>query len=123
MKSLPFSKRQVYQPKEHDIQTMIIQYLRLKGFYVWRHNSGMIAATNKYGKRRMIKMGVAGMPDVFALKGGRLYGIEVKRPKGIVTVLQEGQLAELTKHGAITMVAHSVEEVQEVITRYERSTV
>ena len=102
------------EQSEHDIQTAIIQYLTVMGFFVWRNNSGMIAVgEGKY--RRMIKMGVAGLPDVFALKGGVLYGIEVKRPKGKPTDLQLMQIQALNKHGAKAFIAHSVDEVVEKI--------
>ena len=60
----------------------------------------------------MVRMGVAGMPDVFALKDGFLIGVEVKRPGKKPTDIQERMMKELREHGAGTVVATSVEDVE-----------
>lgn len=100
---------------EHDIQNSILEYLNATGWLAWRHNSGMIS-TGEGKYRRMIRMGTAGMPDVFAVKKNYpLLGIEVKKPKNKPTVAQERMLTELREHGAATIVAHSVDEVERFI--------
>lgn len=104
-------KKPAYQPSEHDIQNAIIQWFRLHKWFVWRNNSGRIAVGDgRY--RRMIMLGTAGMPDVLAIKDGILAGVEVKRPKGKTTELQEMTLKELEEHGAWTLVAYSVDDVE-----------
>lgn len=96
---------------EHAIQQSIIEWLQYKNWFVWRHNSGMVQTIHN----TMVRMGVAGMPDVFALKDGLLIGVEVKRPGKKATELQEQMLKELENHGGRTIIAHSVEEVEQWI--------
>ena len=96
---------------EHDIQTAIQGYLSAYGWLVWRNNSGMI----KTDKGHMVKMGLAGLPDLFAIKKGKLLAIEVKRPGKKPTEIQEYMLNELFEHGAKVIVAHSIDEVEEFI--------
>lgn len=100
-----------FEPSEHQIQNAILEWLQYKGWMVWRNNSGVIPMTAN-GKTRLIKMGMAGLPDLFALKDGFLLGVEVKRPGNKPTVIQERMLFELRNHGAGTCVAHSVEELE-----------
>lgn len=100
-----------YGPTEHDIQTVIMHWFTRNGWLVWRNNSGKIVVGE--GRfRRMIHMGKVGMPDVLAIKDGILAAVEVKRPKGKTTPIQEEVLKDLEKHGAWTLVAHSVDEVE-----------
>ena len=97
-----------YPQTEKGIQQAIIEWLQYKGYFVWRHNSGMVRTAHD----TMVRMGVAGMPDVFALKDGFLIGVEVKRPGRKPTDIQERMLNELREHGAGTVVATSVEDME-----------
>jgi hypothetical protein len=104
-------KNKGYQPTEHEIQTAIIGWLQYHKWMVWRNNSGMIATgVGKY--RRMIKLGTPGLPDIFAVKDGILAGIEVKKPGNKATDLQKMMLKDLEDHGAWTLVAYSVDDVE-----------
>jgi hypothetical protein len=67
-------------------------------------------------RKRHVSMGVMGDPDLFgSLPGGLHFEIEVKRPGNSPTELQEKRLAEWAATGAITGVAHSVEEALEIL--------
>lgn len=97
--------------REHDIQNMIINYLKYKGYFVIRHNSGMVE--NKYGGR--IKLGEAGIPDIYALKDGQSYFLEVKRSKKhLATDIQNNKMEEIEAHGGVCYVVSSIEDLQEV---------
>lgn len=64
-------------------------------------------------KRHGTVMGVAGDPDLYGVIRGRHFEIEVKRPNdpsSHLTKLQTERLLEWTIAGAITGVAHSVDE-------------
>ena len=112
---------------EKQIQDQIIQYLRMKHFYVQRLNAGQFEMGE--GKSRRFIKGVAtGTPDLMAFKTRsievhfeRVYFIdlvfvEVKRPglgkKSEPTPLQEMKMEELTGYGARCIVAHSIEEME-----------
>lgn len=57
----------------------------------------------------------AGLPDIWAVKAGRLLCIEAKRPGERATKLQEHTLAELSAAGATTAVISSIDELDDLI--------
>ena len=81
------------------------------GWLVWRNNSGMVQTARGH----MVKMGMAGLPDLFAIKDGLLLGVEVKRPGKKPTEIQERMLGELREHGAATVVATCIEDLRNYI--------
>jgi hypothetical protein len=118
------------QLTEAQIQQQIIGFLRFQGFYVQRLNSGMLPM-GEGASRRMIRMTKAGTPDLMAFRsihekilltapGQRsiertrvqLVFIEVKRPGKKPTMLQSQVMAELEEHGALCMVATSIEDIE-----------
>jgi len=110
-------------PLESEIQKQIIDYLKLKHYFVMRLNSGSYAVN---GGKSFVRGCEPGTPDLLAFKvlgkrigqpdhihvGLNLFFIEVKRPKGRVTELQEQKMIELEAYGAICLVIHSVDELQ-----------
>lgn len=134
-------KSKLIQPRESEIQNSIIEYLRLKKFYVQRLNSGMIPLAYK-GKTRMMNLSEPGTPDLMAFKNEifiaeelkieeleakpneriimkpitykmlQLYFIEIKRPGKTATKLQAEKMLELEKYGASCLEIHSIEELQ-----------
>src|SRR4051794_11766832 len=92
---------------EHQIQTQIIGYLKYRGYYTQRMNSGMLPM-GEGRSRRLIRMNRAGTPDIMAfqpnmvaldgvIKGRvvKLLFIEVKRPGNKATPLQTEVMKEL----------------------------
>ena len=63
-------------PKEKEIQRLIMDYLKFKKIFMWRNNSGALKTDHGF-----IRFGDVGSPDVFAVQKGQVYGIEVKRLK------------------------------------------
>lgn len=112
--------------KEKHVQDAICEYLIYQGFLVLRINSG--AAQGEYkGVKRLIRfvwwwaLGIAkksaGVSDVLALRDGRLFAIEVKRP-GKANNTSEAQdefLAAVNRHGGVGIVADSVDVVQAAV--------
>ena len=110
---------------EHSTQQLCINYLKVKGFYTMRLNSGKYSVGE--GRNKRFIMGQeAGTPDILAFRkayqsGGvakgvaKLYFFEVKRPKGRLTFYQGQMMKELQEKGAQCYVVHSLEELQEII--------
>lgn len=93
---------------EHEIQNQILEYLRLKGYYCMRLNSGRYAVGGRY-----IAGQEAGTPDIMAFK--KFYPIlfaEVKKPGKKPTDLQKAKMEELRKFGAHCFVATCIEDLQ-----------
>jgi len=66
-------------------------------------------------KRHGTVMGMAGDPDLYGSYRGRHFEIEVKRPGEHPTELQTQRLLEWNLAGAITGIAHSVEEALAIL--------
>ena len=103
---------------EHQIQTLLMNYLQANRWYVLRLNSGKYAV-GEGSNRRMVIGQEAGTPDLMCFKYSKdqantdLVFIEVKVPGNKPTEVQVRKMKELEAHGARTMVVHSLEELQE----------
>ena len=93
--------------KENEIQKQCLDYLEAAGYFVWRnHVQGV-----KVGRSRIANP-AAGSPDILAIKGGKIFCIEVKTPTGKLSPHQYTWLEKAHKHGAVSMVVRSVEDLQ-----------
>jgi hypothetical protein len=100
---------------EHDVQVQILDFLRYNHFKFWRNNVGAI----KYDMR-FVRYGEVGSPDIMAIKNGKFYAIEVKSPTGKLSEAQELWLAEANQHGAIVIIAHSIDEFIEQFVGHDK---
>jgi site-specific DNA-cytosine methylase len=121
--------KKLVKPSEHQIQTEIINFLRGQGYYVQRLNAGNYAV-GEGRSRRMVHGVKAGTPDIMAFKkveyttdvwaGSQfkdtdLLFVEVKAGKNKPTALQTEIMKELEEYGARCIVAHSREEVEQLL--------
>ena len=88
-------------PLEKNITKSILKELKAHGWWAVKIHGGPFQN--------------AGLPDILALKDGLLLAIEVKRPGGKATPLQEHVLGELALHGATVRLATCVEDIREII--------
>jgi hypothetical protein len=79
---------------------------------VWRQNTGVAMLG-----RRAVRFGVPGMPDIFGIlaPSGRLIGIECKAARGQQTKEQVCFQAMMERHGAIYVLAKSVDDVDRAL--------
>lgn len=101
---------------ESNIQKEIMEYLTLRGYLVWRNNSG----GKKIGKY-YIHMAPEGSPDIIGIQPvtGKFIGVEVKKPDGKT----EKKRAEkqrlfsenIQKLGGIAIIAYCVEDVEHAL--------
>lgn len=110
------------QPTEKQIQQTIINFLKYKGFFVLRLNSGRIPTS----KGKMVNLAPKGTPDIMAFRNPRTCGcmkcdgvslifVEVKRKGNKPTFAQEQMMKELEFYGSRCLVAHSVEELEKLL--------
>lgn len=57
----------------------------------------------------------AGTPDILACVKGHFVAIEVKRPGGVVSKLQELNIKQINDTGGYALVAYSVEDVKRLL--------
>ena len=87
---------------EKDITAAIMRYLKgIPGCFSWKQHGG--------------QFGTSGLPDIFCCIGGRFMAIEVKRPGGKLSKLQEIAIARITAAGGIAAVVTSLQEVREIV--------
>lgn len=60
----------------------------------------------------------AGTPDILACVKGHFVAIEVKRPGGVVSKLQELNIKQINDTGGYALVAYSVTEVERYLQRH-----
>ena len=87
--------------KEATIENDIVQYLTYCGYFSWRTHDAKHRPCTR------------GMPDVLAVKGGKLYAVEVKKPGGKTSGVQDDFLSRLRHFGVKAIVATSLADVQE----------
>lgn len=86
--------------KETDIQNQIRDYLRMKGWFVIRHQQSMGS--------------LKGLSDLSALKDGITIYIEVKTSKGHQSQYQMQFQHDIESHGGIYILARSIEDVADI---------
>lgn len=84
--------------REGDVLTQVRDYLRIQGWFVVRIHQTL-------GCRR-------GMPDLIAVKQGRVLWIECKSPLGQQSMHQMRFQADLEAHGGEYVLVRSVEDLQ-----------
>lgn len=101
-----------FEPTEKQIQDSIMNYLLINRYYVWRNNTGATHYENSKGRKRMVRYGKPGSSDIIGLtKDGKFLAIEVKRPNGKTTKLQEMFLQNINANGGVGFVATSIDDV------------
>ena len=99
---------------EHDIQNSIRLKLSELGYAVFRINSGKF----KMADGRWFDTGVPkGFSDLIAVKGGRIFFLEVKTETGKASPEQLNFIATLRdRYGCIAGIVRSVEEAVDLVT-------
>jgi hypothetical protein len=100
-------------PLEANVARQIREYLEVIGLRVFRADAGVPS----FGKPR--RSSGVGLPDFFGiLPGGRWWAVEVKRPKARPRANEAEQnavLDHLRAHGALVIVASSVDDVRQAL--------
>jgi hypothetical protein len=94
---------------EAELQKAILDYLHLRGIRAWRNSVGRVANT--------VTGGGEGCPDIHGIikPCGRALYVEVKSAKGKLSTAQAEWLQAARDAGALTVVARSVKDVEEVL--------
>lgn len=97
--------------REQDVQRAALDYLNIRGYCLFRNNTGMTRASYK-GKERFIRFGSIGWPDIIGLtKEGQFFGIEFKSEKGKLTEAQIAVGEKIRASKGIYIVARSLDDV------------
>jgi hypothetical protein len=107
--------------KESPVVRACIEYLRLRGAFVFRNQTGMIRLSDpKYGQR-VIRQGVKGGADIVGvLPGGRFLSVECKKPLGprggtggsVQTPEQAEFQREVEQRGGVYVLARGIDDLE-----------
>lgn len=101
---------------ESEIQTTILDYMKLCGIFCWRNNSVGIYDTYKHQYRRPPKHHLNGVPDILGiLPNGQFLGIEVKSKRGKLSQAQQAFANFAKIHGGLVFIARSIEDVKSAL--------
>jgi hypothetical protein len=110
----PFRLKSI-KPTEAQVQDAILRYLAVERRVLWaaRMNSGKGKLLRPDGTQTWISFGFTGCPDIMGqLRDGRYLAIECKRSGGRVRPEQRQHITQAADHGAVAVIARSVEDVQ-----------
>jgi len=96
---------------EQQIQKGIIDYLRIKGWFVYKNST---VGTYKQSTGKYIPAQTRGVADLTAIKDGHAVQIEIKKPG---CKQSENQLIfadDWMSHGGHYVVIHSIEEAMKI---------
>jgi hypothetical protein len=86
-----------------------LDYLKLRGAYVWRNNTGALRDKTN----RPVFFGKVGSSDIVGLlPGGRFIAVECKAPGGRPSGRQLQFLNEIERMGGLAVIARSVEDLE-----------
>ena len=93
---------------ERDVVAAIKKYLITLGgdIFFWKEHGG--------------PYGTSGIPDIICCYKGRFLGLEVKLPRGQLTVLQKRALDRINAAGGIARRVESVDDVKAIIAQADR---
>lgn len=93
--------------QESETQKAIVQYLTFKHIFHWRQNSGAF----KTEAGGFYRMGAKGAPDIFVVKEGTIYAIEVKSLTGRQNANQVSFQTDLERAGGKYFVVRTLDDV------------
>jgi len=98
---------------EAEVQKAIMQFLRYRGTFFFRNNSG---AYSDKDSGRFIRFGSKGAGDLIAIyPDGRFWSVEVKREGGKLSDDQIAFLCGVRKAGGVASCVESIADVQKVL--------
>lgn len=91
---------------EHDVQSQILAWLKLKCIFSYRQNTGAAKL-----KGFWVRFGIPGAPDIVAVHRGRFIGIEVKKVGEKQSEDQKEFERNLVAAGGTYILAYCLEDV------------
>lgn len=100
--------------RESDLQKLVISHLHLSGLVWWRVPLGGVMQSG--GKFRTSNP-MAGFPDLCGLipPTGKMWGIELKSTRGVISPIQKARIFELCGAGAMIRICRTFPEAKEFI--------
>lgn len=93
-----------------------LEYLKIRGIFAYRQNTGAAEFRARSGKRRFVRFGALGASDIIGIiPGGRFIAVECKAGKGKLSDLQKDYLKTVTDNGGLAIVAKSYVDIEKAL--------
>jgi hypothetical protein len=97
---------------EGRVKQSILRYLERRGYFAWNNPSGAV----RIARDRWVSFGKKGSSDIIGvLPDGRFLAVEVKAPRGRLSLEQSAFLEKIRGMGGVAVVAHSYKELDEAL--------
>jgi penicillin-binding protein-related factor A (putative recombinase) len=97
---------------ERAIQNQVCAYLRLRGAFIFIHDSvGIFDAKKGIFRANKSPYRIRGVADILGIYKGKPLAVEVKTKTGKLSEYQKDFLDNWRAHGGLAFVARSVEDV------------
>ena len=106
------TRRPVLKMRETSLVSACIQYLTLRGCFVYRQNQGGVKVTRK-GRERLIRFAIVdGISDIIGMTpSGRYLAVECKVRPNKPTPEQSDFMARVRKSGGAALLIYSLDEL------------
>ena len=101
--------------KEGDLQRLVIDWLKLHRIFFRRKNTGAMQSEDMPGKRRFVRFGHPGDPDIEICHKGRFIAVELKSDTGSKTQAQKEFQSDFEAAGGRYVLARTLEDVMSVL--------
>lgn len=97
---------------ENLVVNACLRYLLNSGYFVWRNNTGAYPVNGKGGKKRFIRYGYKGSPDIIGMTPeGKFIGVECKFGYNKLSDSQKVFKQRCEDSRGVFIVAYSVDEL------------
>jgi len=97
---------------ENDVVFQVCVYLNSNGFFAYRQGNSAVFDRGSGAFRKPPPFAVSGVPDVVAMRDGRVVFIEAKTKTGVQSDAQLLFEAQCNKHGVTYLLVRSLEDVK-----------
>ncbi len=105
--------------KEREIETQILNFLKIIGIYCWKNDSvGIYDPTKKTFRTNRNPHKLKGVSDILGLLNGRLLAIEVKSETGVLRPEQRIFITRVNDEGGVAFVTRSLENCIENLMKF-----
>ena len=101
----------LFYTKETQLQRDCLQYLRAKGIFCYRQNSGALKTEKGFYRFTDIN----GLPDIIAIINGRYVGFELKLKGKYPSKTQRATHEAIKKAGGEVYIIHDLNELKEIV--------
>ena len=101
----------LFYTKETQLQRDCLNYLRAKGIFCYRQNSGALKTEKGFYRVTDIN----GLPDIIAIIKGKFVGFELKLKGKYPSKVQKATHEAIRKAGARVYIVHDLNELKEAV--------